>query len=841
MTISSEVRKAGPYDGNDVTTSFPFSFKVFSADDVVVVLTDPAGIETTLTGSGTDYSVTLNADQDTAPGGTVEKVSALATGYLLTITSSVPNLQPLDLTNQGGFYPKVINAALDRVTILVQQVSEQVGRAVKTPISSGMSPDELLASIADSDANAKQAANAAAISADAAALSAADAAQLFASSGASLVGYSPAGVGATPTSVQAKLREVVSVKDFGAVGDGVTDDTVAIQAALSSTASEIIFPPGTYRVVDTALDGSPVLTSAVAGRNIRGPGVITATSQVKKLLLVTGDSTTVSLNIDGNSFIGYAVVVQANNPVITGCNIYNLDGLTNYGAVAVALDLDGFDTGAVVSNNVIRNLQGVGDGTGGNGIGTQRAITINSDQNCKKRILVTGNHISQVEGEEGDAIAVISSNGAGTYYDLPVVIENNVIDLWTRRAVKVQANGVSILNNAFSNDRAVNPGSLQRVIDIVQGGGHVIAGNTFKACKYQNQIGAYFSGGEAKNNIAIVDNTVVGLGAETSSSVIQANTYGAGVVVAGNKITCPNFTGIAVAVTNVTEAIVAGNTIQIGTTDWYSFTSSTNVRLSGNTIGNGNVSNYHEYYDPSADEFVLDVSTGRSVTLYQRDTALSDGEIVAKIKCRQNDVSAPNAVHASIGFVAEGSSGSLGVGIFTGGVGTADTEKVRVTAAGVLRPTGDNTQTLGAAANRWSVVYAGTGTINTSDEREKQQVNPIDEAVLRAWARVEYTQFRFNDAVALKGDGARWHFGVIAQRVKEAFEAEGLDPFAYGVLCYDQWDEQPEVWEITRNADGEEQSRRLIQEARPAGNRYGIRYEEALALECAYLRKRLQP
>ena len=54
MTISSEVRKAGPYDGNDVTTSFPFSFKVFSADDVVVVLTDPAGIETTLTGSGTD-------------------------------------------------------------------------------------------------------------------------------------------------------------------------------------------------------------------------------------------------------------------------------------------------------------------------------------------------------------------------------------------------------------------------------------------------------------------------------------------------------------------------------------------------------------------------------------------------------------------------------------------------------------------------------------------------------------------------------------------------------------------------------------------------------------------
>lgn len=137
MTISSEVRKAGPYDGNDVTTSFPFSFKVFSANDVVVVLTDPAGIETTLTGSGTDYSVTLNADQDTAPGGSIVLPAPLASTNLLTITSSVPNLQTLDLTNQGGFYPRVINAAFDRMTIMVQQVVEVVGRTLKFPISDG--------------------------------------------------------------------------------------------------------------------------------------------------------------------------------------------------------------------------------------------------------------------------------------------------------------------------------------------------------------------------------------------------------------------------------------------------------------------------------------------------------------------------------------------------------------------------------------------------------------------------------------------------------------------------------------------------------------------------------
>lgn len=165
MTISSEIRKAGPYDGNDVTTSFPFAFKVFAASDVVVVLTDPAGAETTLTGGGTDYSVTLSADQDTSPGGTVEKISALATDYLLTITSSVPNLQPLTLTNQGGFYPTVINAAFDRLTILVQQVSEQVSRAVKTTISSSSTPDQLLSDIGAAVSTATSAATAASDSA----------------------------------------------------------------------------------------------------------------------------------------------------------------------------------------------------------------------------------------------------------------------------------------------------------------------------------------------------------------------------------------------------------------------------------------------------------------------------------------------------------------------------------------------------------------------------------------------------------------------------------------------------------------------------------------------------
>jgi hypothetical protein len=72
---------------------------------------------------------------------------------------------------------------------------------------------------------------------------------------ASQITYIPAGTGAVATNVQAKLRQYVSVKDFGAVGDGTTDDTAAIQAAITA-ASGIYFPAGTYKTTATISVGS---------------------------------------------------------------------------------------------------------------------------------------------------------------------------------------------------------------------------------------------------------------------------------------------------------------------------------------------------------------------------------------------------------------------------------------------------------------------------------------------------------------------------------------------------------------------------------------------------------
>lgn len=118
-------------------------------------------------------------------------------------------------------------------------------------------------------------------------------------------------------------------------------------------------------------------------------------------------------------------------------------------------------------------------------------------------------------------------------------------------------------------------------------------------------------------------------------------------------------------------------------------------------------------------------------------------------------------------------------------------------------------------------------------------------------ARWPSARFLFNDAVEKKGDAARLHIGVIAQQVAEAFASEGLDATRYGFLCYDEWTEQQEVSHIeqivvsegVQDAEGNyitmplyEDKKVVDQEHKAAGNRYGIRYEEALALECAYQR-----
>jgi hypothetical protein len=139
--IADDIRRAGPYTTNGVQTVFAFGFKVFAASDLLVTSSE-GGVNTELA-IGTDYSVTLNADQDTTPGGTVTIDPAL-NGPSLIITGDLAIEQPTVFTNTGGFYPRVLNDALDRVTIYLQQLYETITRAIVAPIGTSITANSVV-------------------------------------------------------------------------------------------------------------------------------------------------------------------------------------------------------------------------------------------------------------------------------------------------------------------------------------------------------------------------------------------------------------------------------------------------------------------------------------------------------------------------------------------------------------------------------------------------------------------------------------------------------------------------------------------------------------------------
>ena len=146
MTIQSQARKTSVFSGNGSTTSFDFTFKIFNQTEVYVVQANSSGVESVLTLTD-DYSVSLNANQNTSPGGSITLGTALPSGSKLVITSTVGYLQSVDLTNQGGFYPSVINDALDRLTILSQQLKTDVDRSAKISLLSTADAQTLVTSI----------------------------------------------------------------------------------------------------------------------------------------------------------------------------------------------------------------------------------------------------------------------------------------------------------------------------------------------------------------------------------------------------------------------------------------------------------------------------------------------------------------------------------------------------------------------------------------------------------------------------------------------------------------------------------------------------------------------
>lgn len=148
-------RLAGPYTGTGQTT-FTFSFKIFEPTDVYVATALSNDEYSKNLEYGTDYSVSMNADQDATPGGTVTLSRGLAEGEILVVGSAIAYTQEAQLTNYSRFPPEIINTALDRIVIQIQQLVENLGRTLVVPPTSDTTPEEVITKLMSAQEDARK-------------------------------------------------------------------------------------------------------------------------------------------------------------------------------------------------------------------------------------------------------------------------------------------------------------------------------------------------------------------------------------------------------------------------------------------------------------------------------------------------------------------------------------------------------------------------------------------------------------------------------------------------------------------------------------------------------------
>lgn len=347
---------------------------------------------------------------------------------------------------------------------------------------------------------------------------------------ASAVGYTANFTGASGQTVQTKLEQYVSVKDFGAVGDGVTDDTVAIQAAATNSGA-IYFPEGSYLI--NAAISVPSNTYLYA----ENATVTQSTAAGTHAFTIAGDNVTIDgLTIVGpNSGGGSAVfALNRNNPVVKNCKVQNW----LYG-----IQLRGCKNWVVQDNRI---WGGTYDSVAASDIFIYGASGTTSN-----RGIVTGNFcLSNTDV----GISVDTNSG-----DKETVISNNVV-------YPLQSDGVTPLADANNRRRyGIAVGYNGTVASRA-----VISGNVVRDVPYS---GIYMNAAAIPaGDVSITGNNVSRCGFGTlypADSSLRAGIWcnGGADTITGNVVTDCSFAGIKVAPdyvyssTNQPRAVISSNNV----------------------------------------------------------------------------------------------------------------------------------------------------------------------------------------------------------------------------------------------------------------------------------------
>lgn len=790
MTVSSNTDRT-TFLGNGVTQVFPLPFRFFDNGDIQAwLVTNATGVLSPLT-LGVHYTLSGAGDPevDGSATGQLTMLSAPSALQSLFVQRTIPLTQPTDIINQGRFFPEIHETAFDRLLMQIQQASGDGRGAIRVAIGdpepARLSPaasraDQLLGF--DSQGNPVAVAPVSGSASDLAANlgNSADPAK-----GASMVGYK----GRT---VRERLSDRMDIEDFpGGAPSELVSNAGAIESAIDAAKAAV------KRLFLTA--GRFLITPFILRS---GAGHVAITGEGKSQTVLVGAPGANLLNFQANTSVEVRDLTIEKNSALS----------TDTGHGLVLID----QPDALVRDVAITEFGGIGSGV----------IAYSSDP-----ALRVANTVIENVRVDGDYANSDNTNG--------VLIENGVFS----RMQGLYVSGIREFGTEFKNDTRYSIAS------------DIIANNSGYALGYGQTTpdDTGVSGCVASSIIGVACNVgmIIGKGdlnvttGAFFDSTGSIGTQKRGVITALNADR--NFFSAILTAGDMLEPVRLQsnrNYVQLATHD-----TSTNVV----TFTAGSEKNVVEIAHPGVRTTILanilnasgfPRSGSQSNPVYCHATGEHIGTLsgrwlfshaaadTTKLSSHKHvlestgdtfySVHHNGANNAGLNVTSPTKSASLQYNTPSAYWQMGDADWFVRAASTVTRPGSDNIMDLGSAANRFKVVYAGTGTINTSDGREKQQVRELSEQERAVAIRLKslIRAFKFNDAVDDKGDGARIHVGVIAQDVVAAFAAEGLDAHDYALLCHDSWDASEEL----RGETGD-----IIEPARLAGDRYGVRYEELLA------------
>ncbi|MBU9831278.1 tail fiber domain-containing protein [Rahnella sp. FC061912-K] len=849
MTVSTEVNQAA-YTGNGVTTVFPYTFRILNASNLTVTRIDLLEVETVLT-LGTDYTVSGDGSYN---GGSVVLTQALPSGYSLVIVRDLDIVQETDLRNQGTFFAEVHEDAFDYLTMIIQQVASWFGLALRRPTIKSKFYDAKNFKISNLENGTKRA--------DAVTKGYVDDLftggvtppdftvenDIFTNHQRNIISTMPLLFPDYDTLLEATPAATYMYPQAFCVTNGLVYITYPFEPKQSDNVIVVYDLSGNYQ-------GYYFVNAGGAGRAAEG---IVVTSDLGGLKMYIGH-----VNGELREFNLAGAIYGSHLPLLRSINVglYNQFSYRNgtwlveqdvaeVGQIITRTVMGVFDNNFNRTSTLTVPLHDVGyvtettseyspyfnkrqgilvgdnyfafgfggyfsDGAGSPGVneyqgskvfnsdGTKRTESMLDPQGMMDIMKSHGLNVTRIENE-GLAI----SDDGKSIYSLYIHQERTGVEPYNSGLVIFEEYSTSKdaidfvqaskMPRGYDIDHAsigVFPRSYQGMVNPVTGSVFTNLTEILQYMQRANQKEFKFYTG----SVTILDISGSSLPASTYVEILNAN----------NQTFIVNYYSADSGI----SYIIATN----GSGDFVFLRQRPSVWASNITIQQNETGNQLNRLTASSATGAT-TNADKILVIDQQATASANGLVIG-------GSSSVFKSATTIDFSTNPTNTSLG-----------GTVRFRIAEYG-MRPFADNTYSLGQAAFRLTTVYAATGTINTSDERMKTDIIDLSEAERRVAVKLKslIRRFKFKESVQDKGNDARYHFGIIAQQVKSAFEQEGLVAEEYGILCHDEWEDEYAPVMAVRNS--EDDTGKLVPEeydtgekilALAAGDRYSVRYEELL-------------